>query len=96
MNRRRTINVSVLRILEALSPNAMPEGQLGLELDGAVRPKVEPEDFASALAELCRAGYIVEVELAMDRALGAERRWAVTETGVAALRALGIPKGGID
>lgn len=74
---------AILDILERAQPYALPEKQLIVELNGAIRPPAGQAEVDEELLFLQRRGYIATVPDLLDDRLV---KWAITETGMAMLR----------
>ena len=79
INLRRTI----LEMLDRASPYALPENQLVLELNGAVRPPAPAAEMDEEILFLQSRGYIARVPDPLDDHFV---KWAITEAGRAMLR----------
>jgi len=78
MTRFQTISRAVLDTLENASPYALPEEQLLLEINGAVRPPVEQAAFDEVILSLNSQKAIVKVPDGLDKNLV---KWTITEIG---------------
>jgi len=83
MTRERTLREAALEILERAEPYALPEGQLHIELNGRVRPRVGQAEFDDAVTYLATRKYIALLEDSLDPELP---QWLITDAGKALLR----------
>jgi hypothetical protein len=74
---------AVLDILERAQPYALPEAQLAVELNGAIRPPAGQAELDEELLFLQTRGYITTIPDPLDDHLV---KWAITEAGRAMLR----------
>jgi hypothetical protein len=81
--RSANLRRAILDILERAQPYALPENQLAVELNGAVRPPVGRAELDEQLLFLQARGYITTVPDPLDDHLV---KWAITESGMAMLR----------
>jgi hypothetical protein len=81
--RASNIRRAILDILERAQPYALPEGQLAVELNGAVRPPASTAELDEQLLFLQARTYITTVPDSLDETLA---KWAITEAGMALLR----------
>ena len=81
----RAINLrkAILDILERAQPYALPESQMKVELNGAVRPPAGDAEFDEEMLFLRTRGYIATVPDPLDDNLV---KWAITEAGMTMLR----------
>jgi hypothetical protein len=81
----RSINIrrAILEILERAEPYALPEDQLLVELNGAIRPPAGKAESDEEILFLQVRGYITTVPDSLDETLV---KWATTEAGKATLR----------
>jgi len=77
------IRRAILDILERAQPYALPEAQLTVELNGAVRPPAGKAELDEELLFLQRRGYIATVPDPLDDNFV---KWAITEAGMTMLR----------
>jgi len=81
--RATNIRKAILDILERAQPYALPEPQLSVELNGAVRPPAGKAELDEELLFLQVRAYIATVPDPLDDNLV---KWAITEAGRAMLR----------
>ncbi len=81
--RDTNIRRAILDILERAHPYALPESQLAVELNGAVRPPVSTAELDEQLLYLQTRTYIATVPDSLDDNLV---KWAITEAGMSILR----------
>jgi hypothetical protein len=81
--RATNIRGTILDILERAQPYALPESQLVVELNGALRPAVGSAEFDEQVLFLQTRRYITTVPDPLDDLLV---KWAITEAGLAMLR----------
>jgi hypothetical protein len=81
--RSTNVRQAILNILEHCQPFALPESQLVVELNGAVRPPVGRAEFDDEILFLQTRGYITTVPDLLDDRLV---KWTITEAGMAMLR----------
>jgi hypothetical protein len=81
----RAINIrrAILDILERALPYALPESQLTVELNGAIRPHAGRAELDEELLFLQSRAYIATVPDPLDDSLV---KWAITEAGKTMLR----------
>ena len=81
----RTTNLrrAILDILERAQPYALPESQLKIELNGAVRPPAGDAEFDEEILFLQTRAYIATVPDPLDDNFV---KWAITEAGMTMLR----------
>ena len=83
MTRPLTIRKATLEILERADPYALPEDQLLIELNTALRPPVGKAEFYDALLFLNTRKHIITIPDNIDDTLV---KWAISETGKTLLR----------
>jgi len=81
--RATTIRRTILDVLERAEPYALPEGQLMVEINGAVRPPAGQAEFDEEILYLQSRRYVTTVPDPLDDQLV---KWAITEAGRAMLR----------
>jgi hypothetical protein len=81
--RATTIRRTILDILERAQPYALPESQLVVELNGALRPAAGAAEFDEQILFLQSRRYITTVPDPLDDQLV---KWAITEAGLTMLR----------
>jgi hypothetical protein len=81
--RATNIRRSILDILERCQPFALPESQLTVELNAAIRPPAGNAEFDEEMLFLQTRGFITNVPDPLDDQLV---KWAITEAGSAMLR----------
>ena len=81
--RATNIRRAILDILERAQPFALPEGQLTVELNGAVRPPSGAAEMDEELLFLQSRGYVTTIPDPLDERLV---KWAITEAGRTMLR----------
>jgi len=81
--RSTNIRRALLHILERAQPYALPESQLILELNGAIRPPAGAAESDEAILFLQSHGYITTIPDPLDDNLV---KWAITEAGRTMLR----------
>jgi len=81
--RSTNIRRAILDILERAQPYALPESQLAVELNGALRPPAGKAEIDDAILFLQVRGYITTVPDSLDESLV---KWAITESGMTMLR----------
>jgi hypothetical protein len=81
--RPTNIRRAILDILERAQPYALPEQQLTVELNGAVRPPAGKAEIDEEILFLQVRGYITTVPDSLDETLV---KWAITEAGKTMLR----------
>jgi hypothetical protein len=81
--RATNIRRAILDILERAQPYALPESQLLVELNGAIRPHAGQAELDEQILFLQSRGYIANVPDPLDDNLV---KWAITEAGKAMLR----------
>ena len=83
MTRTLTIRKATLEILERAEPYALPERQLLVELNTALRPPAAQAEFDDALIFLNIRNHIAIVPDNLDETFV---KWVITETGKAVIR----------
>ena len=83
MTRASNLRRAILDILERAQPYALPESQLAIELNGAVRPPAGRAELDEEILFLQTRGYVATVPDPLDDNLV---KWCITETGRAMLR----------
>lgn len=83
MTRNLTLRKAILEILERAQPFALPEEQLKIELNGAVRPPAGDAEFDEQIAYLQGQRFIATVADPLDEQ---NVKWTITEPGKATLR----------
>ena len=83
MTRDQSITRGILAVLERAEPFALPEAQLLIELNGALRPPVGQAEFDERMLFLNTRKHIVTVPDNLDENLV---KWTITETGKSVLR----------
>jgi hypothetical protein len=81
--RATNIRRTILDILERAQPYALPESQLAVELNGAVRPPAGRAELDEEILFLQTRRYIATVPDPLDDHL---IKWAITEAGRSMLR----------
>jgi hypothetical protein len=81
--RSTNIRRAILDILEHCQPFALPESQLALELNAAIRPPAGKAEFDEEMLFLQTRGFIASVPDPLDDDL---IKWSITEPGMAMLR----------
>jgi hypothetical protein len=81
--RATNIRRTILDVLERAQPYALPESQLIVELNGAMRPAVSTAEFDDQLLFLQIRRYVTTVPDPLDDQL---IKWAITEAGLTMLR----------
>ena len=81
--RATNIRRTILDILERAQPYALPESQLAVELNGAIRPPASTAEFDEEILFLQTRAYIATVPDPLNDALV---KWAITEAGRTMLR----------
>jgi hypothetical protein len=81
--RATIIRRTILDILERAQPYALPESQLVVELNGALRPAAGSAEFDQEILFLQIRRYITTVPDPLDDQLV---KWAITEAGLTMLR----------
>ncbi len=81
--RATNIRRAILDILERAQPYALPESQLSVELNGAVRPPAGRAELDEELLFLEARAYIATIPDPLDDHLV---KWAITEAGKTMLR----------
>ncbi len=81
--RSTNLRLRVLEILEHCLPFALPESQLVIELNAAIRPPAGRAELDEEILFLQTRGFITTVPDPLDDNLV---KWAVTEAGMAMLR----------
>lgn len=81
--RATNIRRVILDILERAQPYALPETQLLMEINGAVRPPAGKAELDEQLLFLETRAYITTVPDPLDDNLV---KWAITEAGMTMLR----------
>lgn len=81
--RSTNIRRALLDILERAQPYALPESQLTVELNGAIRPPAGKAEFDEEILFLHIRGYITTVPDPLD---DHSVKWAITESGSTMLR----------
>lgn len=76
--RDRTIRDRLLQVLDATSPQALPEAQLLIEVNHALRPEVDKAEFDDAVNFLCVKKFIRSRTSALDDQIV---EWFITEEG---------------
>jgi hypothetical protein len=80
-----TIRISLLRVLAAAKPYAVPQATLLLELNQLVRPSLTVGDLVKHLSWLKARDMIGFLPDAMDPENADLRKWLIREAGEAAL-----------
>ncbi len=83
MTRLEITNRAILSTLENADPYALPEAQLLIEINGALRPPVGQAEFDEALMFLSSNHFIVTVPNRLDANLV---KWTITEAGKSVAR----------
>jgi hypothetical protein len=81
--RNTILRRTILDILERAQPYALPEKQLNVEVNGAVRPPTGAAEMDEALLFLNARGYVATVPDPLNDQL---IKWAITEAGMTMLR----------
>jgi len=83
MTRCIDVRRAILEILERAEPYALPERQLKIEINSALRPPVGDAEFDDALCFISRRGLAATVPDPLDEQ---NVKWTISEPGKALLR----------